>query len=211
MGGEMIRRRSLSQRTLYLFLLLPMLFLISPVYADDPPGKSAIQSIHPGDQKSLDQLQKDFRLFPYNQAIKQELVATYEALGRQQLKEKLFDEAAVSFDHARELLPERLDYAVLRGIALYLGKHFDEAAYELERARHDGGDNAVLLSYLGLVRYDTGNLTEALDVWEKALALDPENKAIRELTEKARRELPVEAGMQKGYRSMFDISYDEGS
>lgn len=161
--------------------------------ADDssPSDESILELMHLGDyEKSLDQLQKAFSLFPYNESIRNKLAAAYEYTGQRQLKRKLFDEAAGSFDRARELFPDRQEYGIQRGIALYLGKRYDDAAYELERDRHDGGDNAVLLFYLGLIRYDTGNLAEALDAWDKALALDPDNKAIREMAEKARRESP---------------------
>ena len=52
---------------------------------------------------------------------------------------------------------------------------------------------------------------EALDAWDKALALDPGNKLIIEMADKARREATVESGMGKDFRSMFVISYDEGT
>lgn len=195
-------------------VLLQLAVFARRASADDstPSDESILELMHLGDyEKSLDQLQKAFSLFPYNETIRNKLAAAYENTGQRQLKRKLFDEAAGSFDRARELFPDRQEYGIQRGIALYLGKRYDDAAYELERDRHDGGDNAVLLFYLGLIRYDTGNLAEALDAWDKALALDPDNKTIREMAEKARRESAVESRMEKGYRSIFDISYDGGT
>ena len=162
-------------------------------------------------EQYLDQLQNSVSLFPYNEPLRKKLAQAYDNVGQRRIKQKQFDEAAESFARAHELFPARLDYGIWRGIALYRGKRYDEAAYEFESDRSAGGDNPPLLLYLGLVHYDTGNLAGALDAWDRALALDPANKTIRDLAEKARRESAVESRMEKGYRSMFEISYDEGS
>jgi tetratricopeptide (TPR) repeat protein len=201
----------------YLLFLLSFLLLCShprPATAATPdaasdtaPAQTQVES----DEEALAQLQKAFNLFPYNETIRKNLAAAYVSAGRQKMKRKQFDEAASNFDHARELFPDRQDYAIQLGIALYSGKRYDEAAIELEQARQTGGDNVILLFYQGRVRYDTGDLAGALDAWGQALTLDPENKAIQKMAEKARRESTVESRMAKGYSSMFTISYDEGT
>lgn len=162
-------------------------------------------------EKAIEQLQETFNRFPYRNDVKNSLAGAFAALGKQQLELKKFDEAAENFDRALKLYPESQDLAIMRGIALYSGKRYDEAAILLEQARNTGEDNAVILFYLGRVRYDTGNLPEAIDAWDKALSLDPNNKVIAGLLDKARRELPAESRMKKGFGSKFVISYDEGS
>jgi tetratricopeptide (TPR) repeat protein len=127
------------------------------------------------------------------------------------LERKEFDAAAENFDNARKLSPDTQEYGMLRGIALFLGKHYDAAAIELEQSRQNGGDNVPLLYYLGRVYYDSGDLEKALAAWDGALEIEPGNKPIRDMEEKARRELAVESRMEKGYSSMFVISYDEGT
>ena len=112
---------------------------------------------------------------------------------------------------ALKLYPENQSFAIIRGIALYSGKRYDESAIVLEQVRNTSDDKVVILHYLGLVRYDTGNLPEAIDLWNKAQILDPNNKVISRLLDKARRELPAESLMKKGFSSKFVISYDEGS
>lgn len=74
-----------------------------------------------------------------------------------------------------------------------MGKRYDEAAVELEQARQSGENNVSLFLYLGLVYYDTGNLSAAIESWDRALELDPENKFVRDMEAKARRESAVEA------------------
>jgi len=162
-------------------------------------------------EKAIEQLQDIFNLFPYRENVKNSLAGAYAALGKRQLEHKQFDEAAENFDRALKLSPENQSFAIMRGIALYSGKRYDESAIVLEQVRNTGEDKAVILYYLGLLRYDTGNLPEAIDLWNKALILDPNNKVIAGLLDKARRELPAESQMKKGFGSKFVISYDEGS
>jgi len=162
-------------------------------------------------EKAIEQLQDELNLFPYLENVKNNLAGAYAALGKRHLEQKKFDEAAENFDRAMKHFPESLDFAIMRGIALYSGKRLDEAAIVLEQARNKIENNAVILYYLGRIRYDTGNLPEAIDLLGKALILDPENKGIAELLEKARRQLPTESRMKKEVGAKFVISYDEGS
>ena len=92
----------------------------------------------------------------------------------------------------------------MRGVALYLGKNYDQAREEFSQA----GEGAEPLTYLGRISYDTGDLPGALAFWRRALVLDPASAMLKDLIDKAERELPVESKMDKGYSSMFDVSYD---
>jgi tetratricopeptide (TPR) repeat protein len=196
------------------FLIFPLTVPVVKAAADGPYllNDSTDELMRKGEyEKAVEQLRNAFSLFPYNESLRLNLTAAYAALGNRQLERKQFDAAAENFDNARNLAPDNQDYAVLRGIALYLGKRYDEAAIDLEQARLNGGDTVHLLVYLGRVYYDTGHLTKAVDSWDRALTLEPENKAIRELAAKARRESVVESPMEKGYSSMFVITYDGGT
>ncbi len=160
---------------------------------------------------TLEQLRETFDLFPYNEGVRKRLTAAYTAIGKRQLDLKEFDKAAENFENARKLAPDNQEFGLLKGIALYLGKHLDAAAIELEQARRYGGDNPVLLFYLGRAYYDLGELTEAIEMWEKTVAIEPDNKAVLAMVAKARREASVESRMEHGYSSMFVVSYDEGT
>lgn len=201
-----------------IFFLLAVLATADPsvsrLHADEPldSGNSAVRLMQAGEyEKALTQLQKTFSLFPYNETVKKNLAAAYVALGNRQLKQKQFDEAALNFDQALRLYPDNRDYATLRGIALYSAKRYDEAAIVLDQVAHSGEETPVVLYYLGRAYYDAGNLEGALEAWDKALTLEPDNKAVKAMAEKARREFAVESSMGKGYRSLFVISYDEGT
>lgn len=196
-----------------LFLIFLIAIPVKSSLAGDhnPLNDPAAGLMSRGDyEKAVEELRKALNLFPYDTSVRKNLAAAYLALGRQQLERKQYDAAAENFDEARKLVADSGDYGILRGIALYLGKRYDEAAVELEQARRSGENNVSLFLYLGLVYYDTGNLPAAMESWDRALEIDPENKFVRDMEVKARRESAVEAHMGKEFSSMFVISYDEG-
>jgi tetratricopeptide (TPR) repeat protein len=183
----------------------------SAVHANDPVAFNnyAIELQAQGKHESaLEQLQKAYGMYPYDPVIKRNLAEAYTFVGERQLSRNEFDNAAASFDKARELFPDAPRYYILRGIALYFGKYYDAALNELERARGMGGEGVDLLYYLGRVHYDTGNLTAALEAWDKAIVLNPDHHGVKQLADKARRELAVEGQMTKGFSSRFVISYE---
>jgi tetratricopeptide (TPR) repeat protein len=154
--------------------------------------------------KALDELKSGFALFPYNETLRSDLAVAYAQIAQRDMKAGRYAEAAEFFGQARELYPSELRFSLLRGVALYMGKNYDQARSELQQA----GDGAEPLLYLGEISYDTGDLPAALAYWRQALALEPQNGTLKKLITKAERELPVEEKMDKGYSSMFDISYD---
>ncbi len=197
----------------FLICLLSQSLLLSPSRgnaADPVPLAANVDElIRKGEyEKALDQLQKEYDLFPLNMALKKELARVYGLVGRRQLERRQFDEAATSFDHARELESDNPEYRLGRGIALYGGKHYDDALFELEQARLFGGDTVDVLFFLGKVYYDTGNLDRALDAWKKGLALDPRNGKLSALVEKAGREASLEGRMKKDASGRFTLTYD---
>ena len=159
-------------------------------------------------EKALDQLQKAYSLFPYDETLKKNLAEVFTVVGQKRMASGRYEEAVASFDAARELYPDNQRYSILRGIALYSSRQYDAAIVELERARGLGGDTPDLLYFLGRAHYDSGNLQAALEFWDKALELDPGQKEISKAVAKARRELAVEGRMAQDYSSRFVVSYE---
>ncbi len=206
-------RRFLAAFAAFLCLLPPYM-LHSPALADEPhpANPPPLELIQRGeDGKALEQLQKQFNLFPYDTTARSNLAAAYAIIGKRQLERRQYDDAAASFDHARELEPDNGDFHLGRGIALYCGKRYDDALFELEQARLLGGDSAVVLLFLGKVSYDTGNLEKALEAWRNGVALDPGNAQLAALVEKTEKEMAVEARKGKESAARFTISYDVAS
>jgi tetratricopeptide (TPR) repeat protein len=200
-----------SLLTLSLFFFLSFAIPASSADNHPAPADTAFELLHQGEyDKAIAILQEDFTLFPYDERIRKRLADAWMEVGSHRLEHKAYDEAAAGFARALELYPDRPDLMTFQGIALYGGKRYDQAAVLLDQALQSGGSNPLAWFYLGRVHYDSGDLPGALEAWDRALALDPANGAIRAMMEKARRESVVESGMTREHRSMFVVSYDEG-
>ena len=198
-------------RIWYLLLFALLLLLPLPLLANEPYALNeyAVNLMDRGDHdKALEQLQKAYSMYPYDQVLKKNLAEAYTFVGHRQMKENDFEAAAASFDRARELFPDIARYYVMRGIALYYSKYTDAAKNELERARGIGGDSPDILFYLAKIEYDNGNLQQSLELLEKAVQLKADFSAAKQMSEKINRELAVEKTMERGYSSKFVISYD---
>ncbi|QWV96295.1 tetratricopeptide repeat protein [Geomonas nitrogeniifigens] len=188
-------------------LLLALLLCAGTALAADPLtyGTKAQQLITKGDfVQALEELKAATSRFPYDEGLRRQLAFTYTELAKRDLQSGRFAQAAENFGQASELLPDSKELVLMRGIALYLNKDYAAARDELLQA----GEGSEPLVYLGKISYDTGDLPGALDLWRRAKEQDPANKALAGLIEKAERELPVESRMDKGYSSMFDLSFD---
>jgi tetratricopeptide (TPR) repeat protein len=161
-------------------------------------------------EKGIQQLLKSYLLFPLNLTFKRNLAEAYAAYGHHQFKMKLYEQADENFIKAQELYPDEVKYSLLRGISNYYLKKYDVARYELERAKALREDSAEVLYYLGLVQFDSDHRLEAIELWEQALKLSPGRSEIIELLKKSRKENDVEAKMDRGHSSRFDLTYDSG-
>ncbi|HBG06827.1 MAG: hypothetical protein A2075_24770 [Geobacteraceae bacterium GWC2_58_44] len=189
------------------FFLLLLVLLARAASAGDPLSYSAqAQDLMSRGEydRALEGLRRGFSLYPYDEALRRNLAVACAQIGQRELKAGRYAEAADYFGQARELSPGSPDLSLMRGIALYLGKNYDAARADLLQA----GDGAKPLLFLGKISYDTGDLPAALALWRRALEQDPDEKGTRGLIEKAERELPVESKMDKGFSSMFDLSFD---
>lgn len=161
-------------------------------------------------EQGLEQLRRAYLLFPLNPVLKRNLAEGYAAYGMHFFKQKRYEQADDNFLKAMELYPEHGTYALLRGICTYHLKKYAVARYELEQARAKNGDSAEILYYLGLVLYETDNQQQAMELWEQGLKLQPGRKELADLLAKTRKETTVEARMDRGHSSRFDLSYDPG-
>jgi len=161
-------------------------------------------------EEKIDKLSHDYRLFPLNLTLKNNLADTYRSYGLRLLKQKQYRKADENFVKALELYPDEAGFAMLRGICNYHLKKYDIARYELERAKAMAPESVDALYFLGLTLYETDNRQQAIDLWEDARRLAPGRKEIAEILAKARKEMAVESYMDKRHSSRFDLTYDPG-
>lgn len=191
--------------------LIVVLFPSLVVKAADPllHNDYGVELLEKGEvEKAVEQLEKAHSLFALDQTLTKNLATAYTMLGKKKLEHKSFGEAAENFQKAETLFPDEPSYPLLRGIALYMSKNYEQARYELEKSRSLGGDTAESLYFLGRVYYDSGETDRALEYWEKAAAMAPSEQMFKELLDKMRRENAVESRMDRGHSSRFIVSYD---
>jgi tetratricopeptide (TPR) repeat protein len=193
-------------------LLLTLLTAGIPanLHAVEPVSASATHG-DPGDyDKKLERLRTSYQMFPYNEKFKRDLAEAYANYGTLFFNRRQYEQADENFLKASELYPDETAFALSRGICNYYLKRYDTARYELERTRPNNPDSVELLYYLGLVLYETDNRQQAMELWELALKRSPDRPEIIDLLKKARKETAVEANMDRGNSSRFNLTYDPG-
>jgi tetratricopeptide (TPR) repeat protein len=211
----MIMNNDVSHTLMLLRLLLASFIAVTLAiqtgWANDPFSRNeyALELMNRGDySKALTQLQDANHNYPYDEVIKSNLATAYVLAGQKLLGKGQFTDAEESFARATELYPDNGEFRLFHGIALTGLKKYDYATTEFERARGTLGENKAYLYHLGRVKYEIGSLGDAVELWEKALVLDPGDASLRSLVEKTRRERAVEDTMSKGYSGRFNLLYD---
>jgi tetratricopeptide (TPR) repeat protein len=135
------------------------------------------------------------------------LVALINHLGSRAYRRRDFDGAQARFREALEF--DRDDAEAQLGLAAtYFAQGRDiYARSTLEQALLDHPKNPGLLLLLGDVYYSQERPEDALDVWERAQAIAPDD-AIRNRLEKLRREFEIEETYQRSDAPHFTMKYD---
>lgn len=76
------------------------------------------------------------------------------------------------------------------GIELLQAGQYEAALPVLQGALREDPDNIRILNALGASHYELDHVGDAVQYWDKSLALNPQQPAIREALEEARRFLP---------------------
>jgi hypothetical protein len=173
----------------------------------EPPRK--MKDLSPEEiQNHIDALKKSLRNDPSKRPERtRRLVALINHLGGRAYQRRDLDEAQVRFREALEF--DRHDAEAQMGLgATYLAQGRDiYARSTLEQALLDHPDDSGLLLLLGDVYYSQERPKDALDVWEKAQTIRPD-EAIRKRLEKLRREFEIEETYQRSDAPHFTLKYD---
>ena len=115
--------------------------------------------------------------------------------GNAHMQKKEYEEAAESYTTALKLCPNGPQshvYFSNRSASYLSMKRFEEAIRDSERSLALKPDYAKAHARLGLAQFLLGRYAEAVEAYEAALQLDPDNKASRSYLEKARKKLAAE-------------------
>ena len=144
-----------------------------------------------------------------NPVIRKNIAIGYLGAGQQQIHVGDFGRAAELLHEGKAFDDEDSLLWLLRGIALMRNGTFAEAETELNEAWAMRGDEPQVLQQLGRLYYETDLMFEAVDIWQRALSLEPDNEALAAQLEKAQRELQVEKDLDRNYSGHFILSYAE--
>jgi tetratricopeptide (TPR) repeat protein len=124
--------------------------------------------------KAADLLRKSIALDPANAA------EAYNYLGYMWADHNMhLDEAEEMIKHALELEPNNGSYLDSLGWVEFRKGKFDQALADLLRAtKNMGRDDPIVFEHIGDAYWKLNRLPEAVESWQKALALDPHNKEL---------------------------------
>ena len=130
-------------------------------------------------EKAADLLRKSIALDPANAA------EAYNYLGYMWADHNMqLDEAEEMIKRALEIEPNNGSYLDSLGWAKFRKGKFDQALADLLRAAKSmGREDPVVFEHIGDAYLKLDRVPEALEAWQKALALDPKNKELAEKIE----------------------------
>jgi tetratricopeptide (TPR) repeat protein len=141
--------------------------------------------------KAADLLRKSIALDPENSA------EAYNYLGYMWADHNMnLDEAELMIRRALESEPNNASYLDSLGWVKFRKGQFDRALDELQRAAKTAEhEDPVVFEHLGDTYLKLNRAGEALEAWQKALALDPKNKNLAEKIQNTKKmigkELPI--------------------
>jgi tetratricopeptide (TPR) repeat protein len=130
-------------------------------------------------EKAADLLRKSIALDPANSA------ETYNYIGYMWADHNMnLDEAEAMIKRALESEPNNASYLDSLGWVEFRNGKFDQALSDLLRAaKAVERDDPVVFEHIGDTYLKLNRVREALDAWQKALALDPKNKTLADKIE----------------------------
>ncbi len=75
--------------------------------------------------------------------------------------------------------PNNSAYLDTYGWILYKLGRYEEAAQYIQKAIDAGGASAVVHEHLGDVFFKLGNTEKAMEIWKRALEMNPKNDALK--------------------------------
>ena len=139
-------------------------------------------------EKAADLLRKSIALDPTNSA------EAYNYIGYMWADHNMnLDEAEAMIKRALESEPNNASYLDSLGWAEFRKGKFDQALTDLLRAAKTvERDDPVVFEHIGDTYLKLNRVQEALDAWQKALALDPKNKTLADKIESTKKTIGKE-------------------
>jgi len=146
-------------------------------------------------EKAADLFKQSISLDPANAAD------AYNYLGYMWAEQNThLEEAEDAIKHALELDPNNGAYLDSFGWVKYREGKFDDALAQLQRATQNlKRDDPVVFEHLGDTYSKLDRIAQALDVWQRALTLDPENKNLAQKIDNAKTKVSKSEGKRNPF------------
>ena len=152
---------------------------------------------------------------PGNQTIRRQLAVYYNNHALKMLDQQKYEAARRGLEDALETDPDSQEirrnlYNCMLNEAEYLSKQKNSLG-ALDNARDaiallPDSDSAYI--FAGNIYYNQDDFDQALENWEKALKIKPDNAILAERIEKLKREKSVESGFKTRQKQHFRIRYE---
>lgn len=190
---------------LYSFKTMGLMFLIAPFFLLASMLHAETLS---SNEKILESYMESLQSTPPSEEKREAMGHYYLNLGVERINLKKYDEALEVFDEGEVYISRKRDLAYYRGLAYFLLKSYYEAESELLDIVYEGDGDFDALNLHGRVLYDRGDMASAIDSWELALSLKPDDHGLKEMLAKARKEYLVEEEKELSYSGRFLLLYD---
>lgn len=156
---------------------------------------------------AIDLLMQALKIQPNHDVVRYNLGQAHLSAGEKLISENRYAEAAAILEKGKQYDDQESRLWLFRGLALLKENDYLYAESELNEAWAMSGDEPQVLWLLGRLYYHTDRMQDAVDAWERAAELAPENQAILDQLNRTKKELAVEEKMEKEYGGHFILSY----
>lgn len=188
----------------------------APAWAQDARERAlakndeAVRRFGQGDlEGALGLLREALLLLPDDSALRTNAGRVLVELGDAHREARRFAEAARDYHEAGGLMPDDPAPQLREGLVLHEALRDRDAVAVLDPVVHRWADDPLAHDLLARALYRLGENARAIRLWERAVALDPENEQARAALERARREESVEGDLVVDLGAAhFSIKYD---
>ncbi len=137
--------------------------------------------------------------------------SAYFLAGRYEYEHKRVESGLRYAQRALDFAPNEPGIHLLNAVLLIESTRYTEAAQQAEQAVTLDPKSAEAERVLGYAYYNDRQLWRAIDAWQRALELKPDNADLRSALEKAQREMTVEERFAETTDGHFVLRYEGGT
>jgi len=157
---------------------------------------------------AVDAFKRALRLSPGSKVLQKNLAYSHAGWGVAYLDKQQSGPAIKQLRLALERYKLDVGFNFWLAVAYYRNRNYFDATVELRYVLEKKPKRQKAWEYLGYCYYQRNRLPQAIEAWEKSLALNPKDDNLRGWLKKVRRESKVESTYTRNKSSHFQLIYD---